>query len=572
MTFSLIYTSVRSQLIAPVIDDWISKAQTPEDIEIILAVDGNDIQSQAAAKTLEAALPGRLSQNRLLGDKRPTFQWVCQESAPFNCVKGWNLAASKATGKVLIQLTDDMVPPPQWDLKLKTLNPPDWMDRETVVHVEDGYVHDIMVMAIITRARYERFGYFFYPDYESLFSDTELTETAYCDGVVLVAKHLLFEHRHPDCQKRARDAVDLVHASKERWRRGETLFNHRKAKGFPIDVGPKATSESKNAGPVPMRFCAYIQATRDDFCLYEVCERLIEEGVCDFFFSVPDEYWAGRPTPPEHIEQVRDIARRVRQLDVHVEVMVHKVKTYRFAGDTRLRVETRVRNDALAYIRKKGWEHVLIVDGDELWKRGALSILKQVLERWHPTAINCRMIPVIGLPGYPVDGATDVAVVYINSSTPFQECRTPIGEQFRIVMPLVIHFTGTRRTMQEIIQKHEDSGHYDDPDYDFKEFIENVLPKVRPGYVHTYPNGMKGLHFYKRYQIWPGVRNWMDAEVAEIPESLWGYLAINRPVSVASSQEHSAGDKVLLLDGSMGLVIGKTEHGFTGTVCPPARS
>ena len=254
---------------------------------------------------------------------------------------------------------------------------------------------------------------------------------------------------------------------------------------------------------------------------------MIEEGVNVFFFSVPDEYWSGRSTPPEHIQQVRDIAQRVRAIGGQVEVVVHKVKTYRFAGDSRLRVETRVRNDALAYMRQKGFEHILIVDGDELWRRGTLEYVRQIINRSSPSAINCLMVPVIGLPGYPIAGATDVAVVYINSRIPFQECRTPIGDQIRLVIPLVIHFTGTRRTMEEIIQKHQDSGHFDDPDYDFQTWLDKVLPNIKPGFVYNWGNGNIGLHFYKKYQIWPSVRHWMDDEIAEMPKSLWPYLAIN---------------------------------------------
>lgn len=510
--FSLIYTSVRSQLIQPVIEDWLKKAKNPEAIEVILAVDGNDQKSQEVASALTGVIPN--------------FQWFLQNTPPYNCVKGWNLAAEKATGQVLVQLTDDITPPDAWDEKLLALEPKDWPQRETLIHVEDGYVHDLMVIAFMSRPRYERFGYFFYPDYESMFCDTELTEAGYRDGVVIVAKHLLFEHRHPDAHKRARDAVDAVHASKERWDRGEALFHHRKARGFPIDVGPKATAESKMVEPEPMKFCVYIQATRDDFCLYEVCRRMREEGVNDFFFSVPNEYWSGRATPPEQMRQVKEISERIKAEGANAEVMVHKVATYRWPGDTRLRVETRVRNDALAYIRRKGFEHVLIVDGDELWFRGTLSILKRVINEYRPNAINVRMVPVIGLPGYPISGATDVAVVYINSKTPFQECRTPIGDQFRIVMPLVFHFTGTRRTMEEIILKHTDSGHYDDPDYDFQTWLDKVLPNIRPGFVYDWGNGNVGLHFYKKYQIWPKVRHWMAEEIAQIPESLWPFLAI----------------------------------------------
>ena len=366
-----------------------------------------------------------------------------------------------------------------------------------------------------------------YPDYPSLFCDTELTTVAYAEKRVIQAKHLLFEHRHPDCHKRERDAVDLVHASPERWTQGETLYKFRKDRGFPIDVGPKAVGVAKETtppAPPPRRFCAYVQATRDDLCLYEVCKRLKEEGVNDFLFSIPDEYWSGRPVPEKDITEVHTVAGQVRQLGANVECLLHKVKTYRWPGDTRIRVETRVRNDALNYMSQNGFEHILIVDGDELWKRGTLHYVQEILNRWSPRAINCLMIPVIGCPGYPIGGATDVAVIYVNSAVPFKECRTPIGEQFRLQMAQVIHFTGTRRTMEETILKHTDSGHFDDPDYDFQEFLDNVLPHVKPGFQYTYKSGIKGIHFYRKYQIWPSVRDWLAEEINDIPPSLYPFL------------------------------------------------
>ena len=511
-TFSLIYTSVRSQRIGPVIQDWVSKARRKDDIEVILALDGPDEKSQAV-----------LNDPATFAGLTVDFITAIQPDPPFNCVRGWNLAASKAKGKVLVQVTDDMIPPDAWDVKLKALEPANWMEEDWAVHVEDGYVHNLMVLAIITKVRYDRFGYFFYPEYQSLFCDTELTEVAYREKRVIEAKHLLFDHQHPDCQKRERDAVDLVHASKERWLLGEKLFNFRKQRNFPIDAGPNAKDAPETAPG--LSFCVYVQATRDDLCLFEVCQRMIEEGVRDFFFSVPDEYWSGRPTPTEHIDQVKEVARQVAQIGGHVQIMLHKVKSYRWPGDTRLRVETRVRNDALSAVREAGFEHVLIVDGDELWKRGTLKFVEALIEKFHPTSINCLMVPVVGFPGYPIDGATDVAVIYVNSATPFKECRTPIGEQFRIQMPLVIHFTGTRRSMEETIQKHKDSGHYDDPEYDFEGWLRDTLPNIKPG--------LKNVHMFKRYQIWPAVRNWLAEEVKEIPPSVWPYLAIESSCSSA---------------------------------------
>ncbi len=38
-------------------------------------------------------------------------------------------------------------------------------------------------------------------------------------------------------------------------------------------------------------------------------------------------------------------------------------------------------------------------------------------------------------------------------------------------------------------------------------------------------------------------------------------------ITLAGSTEHQIGDKVLLPDGSVGKVTGRTEHGFTGTQC-----
>lgn len=518
-TFSLIYTSVRPQAMTAMVREWMAKAANPQAVEVIVAVDAGDEAALAAAKALSAEFP---------------LTCLVQESAPFNCVKGWNLAATKATGKVLVQLTDDIFPPKHWDLKLLSLEPGDWMNQDCAVHVEDGYVHNIMVIAIVTKVRYSRFGYLFYPGYESLFCDTELTELAYRENRVIQAKHLLFEHKHPDCNKRARDDVDKVHASPERWQRGEALFHLRRANSFPVDLGPMARSEqavraieepaSIATKSTDLRFCAYIQATRDDLCLLEVCARLAEEGVRDFVFSIPNEYWSGRPVSEEEGSQVRGVADELKKRGLTVNCLLHEVKTYRWPGDTRIQVETRVRNDALDYVRKLGFEHILVVDGDELWKHGTLNYIKEVINRWHPSAINCLMIPVVGCPGYPIDGATDVAVVYIHASTAFKECRSPITEQFRIQMPLVMHFTGTRRTMEETIRKHTDSGHFDDPDYLFAEWIEKVLPNIKPGFTHTWPNGLKGVHMYQKYQIWRAVRDWTADEITEIPKSVWPFL------------------------------------------------
>ena len=755
--FSLNYTSCRANAIQPAVLMWRQLAINPDTVEVVISVDSNNPEAITAARAV------------------PNAKVVIQSESPFNCVKGWNLGAASTTGKVLINVADDFSPPQHWDTLLLSLNPPGWVDGEYVVHTEDGYVHDIAVLSIATRKRYQRFGYMLYPGYESMFclhpdteiymadfsfkpigsivpgdkivgttktmgsrgtgkqarerltesvvkevhskndelleiamlsgkvlrctgdhlwayyadskltnygipkvgrklvkvlnvpgvppiysdrdmgwlsgifdgegcfpvivqsptvnpeicmeieriltkfkfpyqvtdqvqrgqylartftliggrneyvrfinwldpvkrnsrqvknrllsarfgqpdeivsirsigqskvfclststknyiadgylshnSDTEFTTVAYRDGVVIQAKQLLFEHMHCDCGKRAKDEHDVVHGSKERWNRGEMLFNYRKQTGFPIDEGPNANVDNSARHSEELRFAVYIQATKDDFCLYEVCRRMMDEGARDFFFCVPDEYWSGKQTPMEDIAQVRAISDRISQEGATSHFQVFDVSQYRFSGDSRIAVETRVRNDTLGWIRRSGFQHILIVDGDELWVKGLLEKVRDVVLTSKPTCISAPMIPVVGHPGYPVHQASDRAVIYIDSTTTFRECRSPATEHFLLNNGIVIHFTACRKTLQDVIDKHRASGHYDDPEYDFEGWIKNVLPNLKPGW--------KGAHMYRRYQIWPTVRNWAKEEIEHIPENLRQYLG--PPLDTPSPIQH----------------------------------
>jgi hypothetical protein len=77
----------------------------------------------------------------------------------------------------------------------------------------------------------------------------------------------------------------------------------------------------------------------------------------------------------------------------------------------------------------------------------------------------------------------------------------------------VYHFTAVRPTMYEIVQKHRESGHYDDTEnYDFEGWIKNVLP--------TLGLGTKRAHMYRKDNIWPGTRPWTKAELAFVPEDM----------------------------------------------------
>lgn len=510
-TFTLCYTSIRGDQIARVVALWQSRAMRPHLVGWSITTDSDKVDAIKACERLMMGSEDPSDQLKLLS--------AVSTGLPGTCVKGWNLAAENAKvggllGDVVIAVADDFNPPEGWDELLTTCGPENWWLQDRVVHVWDGYNPDIYTLGILTSIRYNRFGYLFYPGYESMFCDTEFTLVAQSDGVVIDATHLLFEHMHPDCGKRERDAFDLIQASTARWNSGQMLFNYRQSIGFPIDAGPMSDPTVVGASDMAV----FVQAIKDDFCLNEVCDRLVEEGARTFFFYVPNQYWSGQTTREDEIAQVEVCFKRLSSnTKLSVYCKTFDIEKHRAQGRSRIQVETHARNEALAWVRSKGFGHIIVADGDELWRRGLMQKLLQVVNDLKPQCVYTGMVPTIGLPGYPIEGAMDYATIYVGRDATFSECRSTYGTRYELNGYNVIHFTATRRTMDEIIQKSRDSGHYDDPNYDFEGWIKNILPKIR--------EGMTNVHMYRPYNPWKRVRRWTPDEMNEIPKSLHPFLA-----------------------------------------------
>jgi hypothetical protein len=85
-----------------------------------------------------------------------------------------------------------------------------------------------MCMAILTRKYYDRYGYVFYPEYFSMYSDNEFTKQAERDDVVINAKEIVFQHFHPAFHpEKAMDAVYERSNSKENYANGFAIFCRR---------------------------------------------------------------------------------------------------------------------------------------------------------------------------------------------------------------------------------------------------------------------------------------------------------------------------------------------------------
>ena len=194
---------------------WFNRAENPSAIEHIFAIDVDD----------ETA-PFLTVHNHVMMD-----------GAGGN-VAGWNAAAMKSKGQVLVQMSDDWNPPMHWDrLILDALGD---LSKESVLAVSDGGRNDdLLCMAILTRGRFRKQGYLFHPDFFSVYSDNWFSECAFRDGVVVDYRdEITFEHLHPAFGKAEMDATYQRGNSEVAYRTGKIHYDRlRQGRITSIDVG-----------------------------------------------------------------------------------------------------------------------------------------------------------------------------------------------------------------------------------------------------------------------------------------------------------------------------------------------
>ena len=213
--FSILHTSARPDAWRKVFDAWMSAAANPADVEYVLCVDSRwgfkeGICPDPGGKTPDCIWCWNNERDRVLVWNETPYQHS-------GYVSGVNLAAKASHGQILIVVADDQFPCESWDRKiLETLLPISTARRwsnsygeitagsigepwvlEVSTGTPDEHERGIMVMPILSRARYKKLGYVFYPEYESMFADNDFCEHAREDGIVIDARNLMFEHRHP---------------------------------------------------------------------------------------------------------------------------------------------------------------------------------------------------------------------------------------------------------------------------------------------------------------------------------------------------------------------------------------
>jgi glycosyltransferase involved in cell wall biosynthesis len=212
--FSLCHTTARLDGWQKAASAWYRKCSEPERVEYILSVDeGTDLSSLAE-------LPSFGKTRVVVNTKRR-----CS-------VDGWNRAAQASTGRFLINVADDIMPCEHWDSELLRAIPN--LKQDVVLDIDTGGAPGLLPFSFLSRKYIEkltdRYGYeggFFYPGYRGMYCDTEFTDLARRDGVVINARHLYFEHQHPFFNKGTLDAIYERQNSKDEYAYGKAMYDQR---------------------------------------------------------------------------------------------------------------------------------------------------------------------------------------------------------------------------------------------------------------------------------------------------------------------------------------------------------
>jgi len=206
---SVCYTSARPGLVPARVQDWIANAGNAEAIEFVVTID----ETHAASRETLAALPRT---RVFMNPGRPC------------CVDGWNLAARKAKGDILVQCSDDLYVPERWDISIRERLQNG--DMSGVLAISDGLTASSTFLphAIMTRRYYSLFGYMLHDAYWSMWSDNEFSAVAHQQNAVIDGMDLQFRHAHGQIN----DDVRARHDSPHNTYTGQATFVFRQQNNF----------------------------------------------------------------------------------------------------------------------------------------------------------------------------------------------------------------------------------------------------------------------------------------------------------------------------------------------------
>lgn len=202
MKISLLYTTARPHLIHDVIKRWRDAASNSSPFEWVISTDAP--VAHAPVSNVEFIV----------------------NTGRKDCVTGWNLAAARARGDVFVQVSDDLFPPSGWNDKILRKMARLSLERPDVVLnlLDERKCTSAVYHPVLTRAAYEKLGYLYPPEFESMYCDNWFCEYHKKYSLYALSKEKFWTHIHRTTHHITSDSVTLKHVSRERYQRGKQVL------------------------------------------------------------------------------------------------------------------------------------------------------------------------------------------------------------------------------------------------------------------------------------------------------------------------------------------------------------
>lgn len=133
---------------------------------------------------------------------------------------------------IILLASDDMIPiVKDYDRIIREKMIKHFPDTDGVLWFNDGYKETrVNTLCILGKRYYDRFGYIYYPEYTSFFSDNEFTEVANALKRQVYFHDVIIKHEHP---ANTNDIYDELYIKNQQYnQKDKILFIMRKASKF----------------------------------------------------------------------------------------------------------------------------------------------------------------------------------------------------------------------------------------------------------------------------------------------------------------------------------------------------
>lgn len=196
--------------------EWIAKAGV--DVQLVVSIDVSDPKRSLYEELYQDYMGFRSLDKFIIADNR-------------SVVEATNKAAQASDGEILLYLSDDFKCFENWGGEIVSIMD---LDKPQLLKVDDCLQpmdRDVLTIPIMNRKLYRELGYFWHPEYKSMFVDQSLYHTVNNMGALKMCPELKFEHQHYSVGKAIKDKT--YQDSDANWDEGKALYAKHKAEGFP---------------------------------------------------------------------------------------------------------------------------------------------------------------------------------------------------------------------------------------------------------------------------------------------------------------------------------------------------